>query len=193
MTRIHQTMAQRWLHRRRRSPPYRRIAGFLADATAEDVLAQILHREHEFCPLKGDRNFLRLPEPLHMLPGFSERVIGVLPALRQEFGIDLTSPEIELYVHAYNHGTRFGRHADDHGGGNWRRRISCVYYVHRRPCAFDGGDLVVYDDAAGAHIVRAEHNNAVFFPSRLLHEVLPVSCPSRMFADSRFSINVWIM
>jgi SM-20-related protein len=32
----------------------------------------------------------------------------------------------------------------------------------------------------------------VVFPSRYLHEVLPVSCPSQTFADSRFTINGWV-
>lgn len=32
----------------------------------------------------------------------------------------------------------------------------------------------------------------IFFLSRYMHEVLPVKCPSRNFADSRFTINGWI-
>ncbi|MGB8690572.1 MAG: proline hydroxylase, partial [Microcoleus sp.] len=32
----------------------------------------------------------------------------------------------------------------------------------------------------------------VFFLSRYMHEVLPVSCPSKAFADSRFTINGWV-
>jgi Rps23 Pro-64 3,4-dihydroxylase Tpa1-like proline 4-hydroxylase len=177
----------------RRRAPYRRFRDFLPAETAEQVLIQILDRELEFCPLKGDRNFLRLPGPLDPLPGFSERLSTMLPQIQSLFGIDLREPEVELYVHAYNDGTYFGRHADTRGGGNWRRRISCVYYVHRRPCAFDGGDLVVYDRRGSAHAISAEHNSAVFFPADLLHEVRRVTCRSRDFADSRFSINVWIM
>ena len=160
---------------------------------AERVLSQILDRQGDFCPLTGDRNFLRLPRPLDLLPEFSDRIWSVLPQIQGIFGIDLADPQIELYVHAYNDGTRFARHSDAHGGGNWRRRISCVYYLHRRPRAFEGGDLLVYDGRGRAHPVAPEHNSAVFFPSDLLHEVLPVTCPSRAFADSRFAINIWIM
>ena len=127
-------------------------------------------------------NFLRLPEPLSILPGFSETLSTVLPQIQSLFAIDLMEPEVELYVHAYNDGTHFDRHADTHGGGNWRRRISCVYYVHRQPRGFDGGDLVIYDRRGSAHAIRAEHNSAVFFPAYLLHEVARVTCPSRAFA-----------
>jgi Rps23 Pro-64 3,4-dihydroxylase Tpa1-like proline 4-hydroxylase len=177
----------------RRRKPYARFTEFLPIETAEDVLQQILDREQDFCRLKGNRNFLRLPQPLHLLPGFSERLSMMLPQIESSFGVDLTEPEIELYVHAYNDGTYFLRHADTHGGGNWRRRISCVYYVHRRPRPFAGGDLVVYDRWGSPHAITAEHNSAIFFPAELFHEVRRIDCASRAFADSRFSINVWIM
>jgi SM-20-related protein len=177
----------------RQREPYCRFTDFLPGEIAEQVLIQILNRQEDFCPLKGNRNFLRLPKPLDLLAGFSERLATMLPHIQSVFRIDLMEPEIELYVHAYNDGTYFDRHADTHGGGNWRRRISCVYYVHRRPRAFDGGDLVVYDQHGSAHPIPAEHNSAIFFPANLLHEVRRVRCPSREFADSRFSINVWIM
>jgi SM-20-related protein len=185
------SVRQKWWSSR--PGPYYLMADLLPAATAEEVLSQILNREVDFCPLTGQRNFLRLPQPLDCLPAFSDRVLATLPHIQRVFGVALCQPEIEFYVHAYNDGTRFGRHADDHGGGNWRRRISCVYYVHRRPRAFEGGDLIVYDHRGRAHRVRAEHNTAVFFPSHLLHEVQPVICRSGAFADSRFSINVWIM
>jgi Rps23 Pro-64 3,4-dihydroxylase Tpa1-like proline 4-hydroxylase len=32
----------------------------------------------------------------------------------------------------------------------------------------------------------------VFFLRDLIHEVLPVKCASRAFADSRLAINIWI-
>ncbi len=174
-------------------PPYHRIPGLLPDAAAQEVLTQILDRQSSFCALTGDRNFLRLPEPLDLLPGFSRTLCATLPYIQERLGIDLVRPEIELYVHAYNDGTSFGRHSDARGGGNWRRRISCVYYLHRRPRGFEGGSLVIYDERRRPHAVEPEHNSAVFFPSHLIHEVLPVTCRSRAFVDSRFAINVWIM
>ena len=179
--------------RRDQAAPYHRIPDLLPEHVANEVLTQILDQQHNFCPLTGNRNFLRLPKPLDVLPAFYERLWAILPAIQARFGIDLERPQIELYVHAYNDGTAFGRHSDAHGGGNWRRRISCVYYLHRLPRRFDGGTLVVYDARGRAYRVEPEHNSAIFFPSHLVHEVLPVTCRSGDFLDSRFAINVWIM
>ena len=176
-----------------RRGPYYRIAEFLPEETAARVLADIIDRRGDFRPLTGDRNFLRLPEPLGRVPGLSEHLAAILPRVQRALGIDLADPAIELYLHAYGDGTRFGRHSDAHGGGNWRRRISCVYYLHRRPRPFEGGNLVIHDGRGRAHPVAPEHNSAVFFPSHVLHEVLPVTSRSRRFEDSRFAINVWIM
>jgi len=173
--------------------PHHRVFDFLPERVAGCLLTQILDRQGDFRPLTGNRNFLRLPRPLALLPALSEQLLAILPAVQLRFGIDTTNREIELYLHAYNDGTRFGRHSDAQGGGNWRRRISCVYYLHRVPRAFEGGDLVVYDARGRAHAIRPEHNSVVFFRSHLIHEVRPVTCRSRTFADSRFSINVWIM
>lgn len=173
--------------------PYHRTTDFLPKREAQKIFNQILDQQSNFCPLTGNRNFLRLPSPIEPPSAFCQRLRAILPEIQARFGINLDRPEIELYVHAYNDGTHFGRHADDHGGGNWRRRISCVYYLHRQPPGFEGGDLVVYDGTGNVFAVEPAHNSAVFFPSHLIHEVLPVTCRSKAFVDSRFGINVWIM
>jgi SM-20-related protein len=143
--------------------------------------------------MTGNRNFLRLPGPIEPPLAFHQRLSAILPEIQERFGVNLDRPEIELYVHAYNDGTHFGRHSDAYGGGNWRRRISCVFYLIRQPPGFEGGDLVVYDGRGRAFAIEPVHNSAVFFPSHLIHEVLPVTCCSKAFQDGRFAINVWIM
>jgi SM-20-related protein len=177
---------------RRANAPYHRIEHFLASEDADEILADLLARREDFCPLTGDRNFLRLPSPLDQVPKFSDRLAKVLPDIEGRFSLDLSKPQLELYVHAYNDRTFFGKHPDNHGGANWRRRVSCVYYLHRRPRAFEGGDLVIYGPCGNSFPVISLHNSIVFFPSSLLHEVLPVTCRSRQFEDSRFAINVWV-
>lgn len=173
--------------------PYHRITNFLPEQEAQYIVDRILSQQSKFCLMTGNRNFLRLPGPIEPSPAFHQRLLAVLPEVQDLFGINLERPEIELYVHAYNDGTHFGRHSDAYGGGNWRRRISCVFYPLRKPRGFEGGDLVVYDGRGRPFAVEPEHNSAVFFPSDLLHEVLPVTCSSKAFDDSRFAINVWIM
>jgi SM-20-related protein len=173
--------------------PYYRVVNFLAEREAQYIVNRILEEQSKFCPMTGNRNFLRLPGPIEPPQAFHRRLLAILPEIQDHFGINLDRWEIELYVHAYNDGTHFGRHSDAYGGGNWRRRISCVFYPIRQPRGFEGGDLVVYDDRGRAFSVEPEHNSAVFFPSHLIHEVLPVTCCSKAFEDSRFAINVWIM
>jgi Rps23 Pro-64 3,4-dihydroxylase Tpa1-like proline 4-hydroxylase len=78
-----------------------------------------------------------------------------------------------------------------------------VYYFHRKPKAFFGGQLRLYplikaeagayvDAEAGAYVdIEPQSDSVVFFPSWFPHEVLPVHCESGAFADGRFSINCW--
>ena len=40
--------------------------------------------------------------------------------------------------------------------------------------------------------VVPQQNQIVFFPCSLLHEITPVECRSRAFADSRFTLNGWL-
>jgi len=172
--------------------PYYRLEQFLPAASADEVLNELLARRAEFGGLTGQRNFLRLPSPLDRVPKFSDRLAETLPSVERRFALDLSRPQYELYVHAYNDGTFFRKHPDNHGGANWRRRVSCVYYLHRRPRAFEGGTLVIYSEGGRAFPVESVHNSIVFFPSSLVHEVLPVRCPTHRFEDSRFAINVWV-
>lgn len=81
------------------------------------------------------------------------------------------------------------------------RVLTYVYYFHREPKSFTGGELVIYDSksengylvAAKSHkVIQPTNNTIIFFPSQCMHEVLPVSCPSEYFADSRFTINGWL-
>ena len=56
------------------------------------------------------------------------------------------------------------------------RRIAYVYYLHRRPRTFTGGDLVLYPPGADPVRIRPAHNAFVAFPPDTEHEVGPVRC-----------------
>lgn len=82
------------------------------------------------------------------------------------------------------------------------RQLSFVYYFHSEPKAFSGGQLRFHDWAAGevenveqvgTRTIIPRQNTIVFFPSSYEHEVLPVRCPSRKFANSRFTANGWLI
>lgn len=80
-----------------------------------------------------------------------------------------------------------------------------MYYLHRTPRPFGGGELRVFDAALPLHTETTgkweertwrdwepEHDSIVFFRPTAWHEVRPVSCPSKQHADSRFAINGWL-
>jgi hypothetical protein len=98
--------------------PYHRITNFLPEQEAQYIVDRILSQQSKFCLMTGNRNFLSLPGPIETPPAFHQRLLAVLPEVQDLFGINLERPEIELYVHAYNDGTHFGRHSDAYGGGN---------------------------------------------------------------------------
>jgi SM-20-related protein len=54
--------------------------------------------------------------------------------------------------------------------------------------------LYAIGDPAGQTFIDIEpvHNSLLVFPSWAPHEVMPVSCPSQRFMDSRFAINCWV-
>ena len=102
----------------------------------------------------------------------------------------------EAQITATNDGDFFGLHADNSEPPYLQRELSFVYYFHAEPKPFTGGQLRLYrpqtDDRARFETVVPEQNTMVLFPSSLLHKVLPVKCPSRAFADSRFTLNGWL-
>jgi Rps23 Pro-64 3,4-dihydroxylase Tpa1-like proline 4-hydroxylase len=108
---------------------------------------------------------------------------------------------IEIQLVAHGDGAFYKPHIDTRTGPesdlSTVRVLSGVYYFHAEPKAFSGGALRLYDFAFGAHEPRfvdiePERNTFVAFPSWARHEVLPVSCPTRQFIDSRFAVNCWV-
>lgn len=107
--------------------------------------------------------------------------------------------EVELELAAHNDGAHFTLHSDTYARdevARGDRMLSAVYYFHRQPKGFEGGALRLHrlnaaPGDAGLDIAP-DDNSLVIFPSWGPHEVMPVGCPSRAFADSRFAVNCWI-
>jgi Rps23 Pro-64 3,4-dihydroxylase Tpa1-like proline 4-hydroxylase len=97
---------------------------------------------------------------------------------------------------AHSDGALLRRHIDMQRapGVSSVRVLSGVYYLHREPKVFTGGLLRIYSLLAPGRFVDIEpvHNTLVTFPAWVPHEVLPVSCPSGDFMDSRFAVNCWL-
>ncbi|MGQ9837289.1 MAG: 2OG-Fe(II) oxygenase [Cyanobacteriota bacterium] len=132
-----------------------------------------------------------------------EKIVAVAPKIFSELGIETFDIQIfEMEMVASYDGCYFTPHTDNSFPQTAFRQVSCVYYFHRDPKPYRGGELRIYDTQRkrpappmmyGAYDeVTPTNNSMVFFLSSCLHEILPVFSPSQVFADSRFTINTWL-
>jgi hypothetical protein len=193
-------------------PPAVRFESFLGETNTRQLLDYAIAHEERFEPSdvlgKGGKRVvdpsMRMSRKLTELGKFKDlieiTVENVLGSVLRQLGIgDLGSHFFEFSMVWHGDGAFFRRHIDTsiyENSPSSRRILTMVYYFHRTPKAFTGGDLRVY--ALGAVQARLYQNvepnsdSAVFFPSWFPHEVLPVHCGSDAFADGRFSINCWV-
>jgi len=130
------------------------------------------------------------------------RIKGVLPQVLQKLGMEEFSiAAVEAQVTASNDGDFFHFHSDSGSGQVASRYLTFVYFFHREPRQFEGGELLIHDacvengsyvSAGSYQTITPQQNQIVFFPCELMHEIAPVKCPSRLFADSRFTLNGWL-
>jgi Rps23 Pro-64 3,4-dihydroxylase Tpa1-like proline 4-hydroxylase len=131
-----------------------------------------------------------------------KRINVTLPQVLQKLGMEEFSvADLEVQVTASNDGDFFRFHADNDADRVAARRLTFVYFFHREPRQFEGGELRIHDarleeggyvSAGSYHTIVPEQNQIVFFPCELMHEITPVKCVSRSFADSRFTLNGWL-
>ncbi|HEY1463679.1 MAG TPA: 2OG-Fe(II) oxygenase [Terriglobales bacterium] len=129
------------------------------------------------------------------------RLQSCWPQLLRRLGyVPFRITNIEAQITASNDGDYFRSHSDNGHEETVKREITFVYFFHREPKNFTGGELRVYDSRIENGVyVKAEHfrsisprqNQLVVFPSSLTHEITRVECSSRAFADSRFTVNGW--
>lgn len=130
-----------------------------------------------------------------------ERARAYLPRVLEKLGRQpFPIARAEAQITASNDGDFFRWHCDDGQGEIATREITFVFFLHREPKPFRGGELRIYDSrkdrgayvpTADYHVVVPRQNQIVFFPSALAHEITPIECPSKAFVDSRFTVNGW--
>jgi Rps23 Pro-64 3,4-dihydroxylase Tpa1-like proline 4-hydroxylase len=130
------------------------------------------------------------------------RIKSVLPQVLEKLGMDeFTIRDVEAQITASNDGDFFHLHDDNGSEGVAARQLTFVYFFHREPRQFEGGELRIHDahlkggrsicDGTYRTIVPRQ-NQIVFFPCELQHEITAVECRSQQFADSRFTLNGWL-
>jgi len=124
----------------------------------------------------------------------SKRILEILPSLFRALEIEqFAVSEMPLTLVNGLDGHCGLPHADSIDG---RYRISLLYYFHREPRAFRGGDLEIYEanpaspnDNEYETLARIdqEDNQLIAFPSQTFHGITEVRCDSDDFADGRFA------
>lgn len=188
------------------------LESFLGDARPK-LLDYVLSKESDFRPStivepNTDRaavnERLRRSKTLDQLGEFEalfkERIKEVLsPVLARLKLPAFPLGRIEIQITASGDGDYFRMHRD--GDDTSTRELSFVYFLHREPRRFSGGELRLFDnERVGDKLVPTDRSQTlsprqdtiVFFPSRDEHEILPVRVPSKAFGDSRFTVNGWI-
>ena len=131
-----------------------------------------------------------------------KRIQSVLPQVLEKLGMEEFSiADVEAQVTASNDGDFFHFHSDNGSERVASRHLTFVYFFHREPRQFEGGELRIHDSRLkdGVYVsensyqsIVPEQNQIVFFPCEMLHEITPVKCASQLFADSRFTLNGWL-
>jgi SM-20-related protein len=127
----------------------------------------------------------------------TEAALAIQPGLAKMFGVPAFSPkQVEIELAAHGDGAHFQQHIDTfvvmHKDRS-PRVLTLVLYLHRQPSGFSGGAIRMHALGGSAVTdIAPDHNLLVAFPSFAPHSVQPVVCPSRVFADRRFAVNMWI-
>jgi Rps23 Pro-64 3,4-dihydroxylase Tpa1-like proline 4-hydroxylase len=184
------------------------IENFLSAAEHQALLEYTLQREATFVPTStstGAADY-RKSVVLHHFPEFSglmlQKIRDRLPQIQKALHLaPFAIGQIESQLTAHNDDNFYKIHNDNGSPDTATRELTYVYYFYQEPQQFSGGELRVYDSkvennyyvqADSCQTVIPRNNSIVFFLSRYMHEVLPVRCPSRQFAHSRFTINGWV-
>ena len=194
-------------------PPYLVLHNFLDKATVEGLLDHTTSRQAQFTPtgVGAKRGAATINPSVRISTGLGDlgafrpmlkaKILGLLPTLVERLRVKpLEEPRLETELVAHGDGAFYRQHIDTQTAlyreKDRLRILSGVYYFHAEPKAFTGGALRLYaiGGREGENFIDLEpaRNSLLVFLSWAPHEVLPVSCPSKAFSDSRFAINCWI-
>lgn len=191
-------------------PPYLVLRAFLDEATVGGLLAFALSKQCGFISTQtmgktrdpSTRVSTSLRELGDYRPLFKSKILGLMSELVARLQVtpfEACGVETELVAHG--DGAFYKRHTDTQTAKydevDRIRVLSGVYYFNAEPKAFAGGSLRLYaiGGKPGENFVDVEplNNSLLVFPSWAPHEVMPVSCPSKCFIDSRFAVNCWVL
>ena len=195
--------------------PFVWVKNFLAPGECDRLLALGVARHEGFTPAKVTTSYedggpssivdsetsvsldadLRTTKEARLR--IAPKIRSVLPAVLARLGMAgldrYKSIQIVVYMRVYLTGGFFRAHRDI-GYGALSPELSFVYFFHRRPRRFSGGDLLLYDtdvdgdacDSGAFSRITPLRNSIVFFPSACWHQATPVQCGTDGFEDGRW-------
>jgi SM-20-related protein len=188
--------------------PYIRIPNFLSEEENRAVLDYAIRKEQDYEASQvetgvKDYRHSRVVMCLDDLDvDFDERVHEIVSDALDHFRIPVPAEfELDTQLSTHNDGGYFLIHSDNGSPRTASRVLTYVYYFHRQPVAFKGGQLRLYDSRVESSrrnlaytfvALEPENNMLLLFPSGVMHEVLPTYCASGNFADGRFTLNGWV-
>jgi len=191
-------------------PPYIVLRDFLDEETVAALLDYAISRQSDFTPTRlrsrGVDPSVRISSGLRDLGKFRQvlksKILDLLPSFLTEMGAPpVEEPKFETELVAHGDGAFYKRHIDLVTGPGYHdseqiRVLSGVYYFNAEPQGFTGGALRLHaiGGKEGDNFVDIAplRNSLLVFLAWAPHEVMPVSCPSKRFIDSRFAINCWV-
>jgi SM-20-related protein len=148
------------------------------------------------------RTSLAMPAPDELRRLMVGKIKAAMPEVMPQLRLgQFPLGEIDCQLTASVDGSYFKRHTDAAMNETYKRQFTYVYYFNRAPKGFTGGELRIYDDVIrngklaateSFQSVEPRHNSIVFFQAAVMHEVMPISIPSKQFRDARFTVNGWI-
>ncbi len=191
-----------------RAAPFALLNDFLSPEFHAGLLAFVMSVRDQFTPVL-DGNGAYKPNSRQALEfrgswereRFQASLLEELPRVIPRLHLQPSKPKIgpiELVLRAYQDGNFFKIHRDAPPGSAFANRVmNYVYYFHKVPRPYTGGELLLFDSDPEADTftqsrftrVVPEDNSLIIFPPNYYHCVVPIHCPSKEFADSRFVIN----
>jgi len=199
----------RWQPRSAIEPvPYIRIPGFLSEEENRAVFDYAMRKRPDYAASKVDTDVKghRKSQVILRVEGldfdFDGRVREIVTDALDYFKMPVpTATKLETQLSTHNEGGFYRIHNDNGTPRTATRVLTYVYYFHREPIAYKGGQIRLYDTRFESRTsrpaetfiqIQPENNMLLLFPSRVMHEVLPTYCASGEFADGRFTLNGWV-
>ncbi|MFF3225288.1 2OG-Fe(II) oxygenase [Nocardia suismassiliense] len=157
---------------------------------------------HDNGSIETDRSIRRSTSDIEFsAPELVAAIDDVRHTVESILGVSCPAGTFEYELASHGDGDFFAAHHDVGAPGTNSRVLTFVYYLHRTPKKFTGGQLRIYDVAVSAgqtsyptsyRDFEPDNDSIVFFRPTAFHEVRRIACPSGQVGDGRFAINGWL-